>query len=486
MLMMKTTLKTKFIRYMIPSVLAQWVYTLYNMVDGIFVARGVNEIALTAVNMAFPFLTFLFAVSITFAVGTSTFAALRIGKNMEEESGRSSGKEKGVGEERGICKERGTGKGKGADKEKEIAGERDTASALFMQDIVVQLILSIVIVGICLPRIPDIAVLLGAKDQDIRMYLIEYLHWIVPFSGAFLLSYTFEILLKTDGYPRKAMQIVTTGAVLNIFLDWLFVIRLERGVAGAAFATSLSQITVTILYCVHFARAAGALHFCRFVPEPRMILKEAYNGFSAGINEFSAGLITVIFNHVITAFLTEQALVSYAMTSYINNIVICSITGISQGAQPLISTYYGRKDKESTNILKAYLFRASMLFGIISFLLCFFFGKEYILFYLKPEEEELIRYSLKVFREFTASFLFAGFNLATVGYFTAVVQSGKAFFISICRSLAMLCLSLLVLILILGGAGVFWAPLLSEMICMLFSVFLMKKKAGRLYDSTQD
>lgn len=59
MLMMKTTLKTKFIRYMIPSVLAQWVYTLYNMVDGIFVARGVNEIALTAVNMAFPFLTFL-------------------------------------------------------------------------------------------------------------------------------------------------------------------------------------------------------------------------------------------------------------------------------------------------------------------------------------------------------------------------------------------------------------------------------------------
>ena len=112
--------------------------------------------------------------------------------------------------------------------------------------------------------------------------------------------------------------------------------------------------------------------------------------------------------------------------------------------------------------------------------------EEYILFYLKPEEEELIRYSLKVFREFTASFLFAGFNLATVGYFTAVVQSGKAFFISICRSLAMLCLSLLVLILILGGAGVFWAPLLSEMICMLFSVFLMKKKAGRLYDSTQD
>ena len=88
MLMMKTTLKTKFIRYMIPSVLAQWVYTLYNMVDGIFVARGVNEIALTAVNMAFPFLTFLFAVSITFAVGTSTFAALRIGKNMEEASGR--------------------------------------------------------------------------------------------------------------------------------------------------------------------------------------------------------------------------------------------------------------------------------------------------------------------------------------------------------------------------------------------------------------
>ncbi len=63
------SLKGNFIRYIIPSILAQWVYSLYSMVDGMFVAKGVNEIALTAVNLSYPFVAFLFALSLLFAVG---------------------------------------------------------------------------------------------------------------------------------------------------------------------------------------------------------------------------------------------------------------------------------------------------------------------------------------------------------------------------------------------------------------------------------
>ena len=74
-------LKTEFFRFVIPSILSQWVYALYNMVDGMFVARGVGELALTAVNLSNPFLQFMFATSLLFAVGTSTVAAIFMGDN---------------------------------------------------------------------------------------------------------------------------------------------------------------------------------------------------------------------------------------------------------------------------------------------------------------------------------------------------------------------------------------------------------------------
>lgn len=73
------SLKRDFMRYIIPSVMAQWIFTLYTMVDGMFVALGVNEVALTAVNLSFPFLACLFSLSLLFAVGTSTIVGILLG-----------------------------------------------------------------------------------------------------------------------------------------------------------------------------------------------------------------------------------------------------------------------------------------------------------------------------------------------------------------------------------------------------------------------
>ena len=75
-----TSLKKDFMRFIVPSIAAQWVFTLYTMVDGIFVARGVSETALTAVNIAMPYTMALFSISILFAVGTSTVTAILLGE----------------------------------------------------------------------------------------------------------------------------------------------------------------------------------------------------------------------------------------------------------------------------------------------------------------------------------------------------------------------------------------------------------------------
>ena len=213
------SLKSDFLRFIIPSIIAQWVFTLYTMIDGMFVARGVSEIALTAVNLSYPFVAGLFSISILFAVGTSTVVAILLG----EKQGKK-------------------------------------ANEVFTQNIVVLIILSLVITAVVLLWLEPFALFLGATKSTLP-YVKTYIGTLAPFAICFIISYSFEILIKTDGFPKSATIIVTMGAVLNCILDYFFVMVFHWGVFGAAFATGLSQAFVIIFYLRHFLKKLGVLSF---------------------------------------------------------------------------------------------------------------------------------------------------------------------------------------------------------------------------------
>ena len=156
------SLKSDFLRFIIPSIIAQWVFSLYTMVDGIFVARGVSEVALTAVNISMPFTTGLFSVSILFAVGNSTIVAIFLGQ-----------------------------------------GEKQKANEIFTQNVVLLCILSVLITILVMIFLDPFARFLGATDR-ILPYARTYIGTIAPFSVVYILSYSFETLIKTDGYPKLA------------------------------------------------------------------------------------------------------------------------------------------------------------------------------------------------------------------------------------------------------------------------------------------
>ena len=89
----KQSIKSRFIQYVLPSVAAMWVYTIYTMADGIFVARGVGEQALAAVNLCMPMINGAFSMGILFAVGASTKASIHKGRGDTQESGRDDRRE---------------------------------------------------------------------------------------------------------------------------------------------------------------------------------------------------------------------------------------------------------------------------------------------------------------------------------------------------------------------------------------------------------
>lgn len=425
------SLKGDFLRFIIPSVIAQWVFSLYTMVDGIFVARGVSEVALTAVNIAMPFSVGLFSISLLFAVGNSTIVAILLGQ-----------------------------------------GKKEEADQVFTQNIVLLCILSMIITFLVLTFLDPFARFLGATD-NILPYAKEYIGTIAPFAIAYMLSYSFETLIKTDGYPKLATIYVTCGAVLNCILDYLLVMVFHFGVRGAAFATGVSQAAVIVLYLWHFLGPKGMIRFARFRFQPEIIWRQIRNGMSSGVTEFSSGIIIFFFNQAILAYIGEDALVSYTIISYVNTIVVMSMTGITQGAQPLISYYYGKGEPVKYGHLLKYGIVSAAVFSVAATAGCYLGAGGIVSLFLSGESAELAVYSVRVFRIFILSFLLAGYNVVIGGYFTAVERAGFATAISLTRSILALVGSLVVLTYLFGGEGIWWAPFLAESICLVMTLVML-------------
>ena len=427
------TLFGNFLRFIIPSILAQWVFTLYTIVDGIFVAKGVSEVALTAVNISMPFTTALFSISILFAVGNSTVVAILLGRKKGEE-----------------------------------------ASEAFSQNLFFLGILSIVLSVIVMLNLENFANFLGATDLT-REYVCQYVGTIAPFAIAFVFSYSFEMLIKTDGYPKKAMTIVLTGAILNVILDYLFVLIFKWGVFGASFATGLSQTVVCILYIFHFLSKKGVLRFVRFKWKTSLIIREARNGIASGLVEFSSGFYIFLFNQVILFYLNENALVSFTIIAYVNSLVVMSMAGIAQGCQPLISYYYGQNNWKNCKKLLRYCLMATGIMALAFFGTYFIGTRQIVYLFVSKTNHSLMESSVVLFRIFNFSYLIVGFNIVIGGFFTSIEKPIQAIAISFMRGFLVVALCLFTLTQIFGGWGIWWAPMVSETICLISSIILLRK-----------
>lgn len=179
MLLSGKSLKHDFIRFASATMASQVVFSLYSMVDGLMVSIGVNEYAMSAVNLAIPFTNALFSIAVLFAVGSSTLIAIFIAQEKRRE-----------------------------------------ANALFSQNFATLLTLGAVITALVLLFLEPFAYLLGA-DEITLDYVKQYILGIAPFSVCYLVSYNLEVLVKTDGYPRYALFTVIGGCLTNCVLDYI-------------------------------------------------------------------------------------------------------------------------------------------------------------------------------------------------------------------------------------------------------------------------
>ncbi|MCC5910547.1 MAG: MATE family efflux transporter [Clostridiaceae bacterium] len=428
-----TELTKRFFKYLVPSVSALWFFAIYTMVDGIFVGKGVGPLALAAVNISMPFINSVFAVALLVAIGCSTLITFYFGQHQEEKS-----------------------------------------NEIFTLNVIIISVLGITGSIFSLLFLENIAIFLGAT-QETLLYVKDYLRIIIIFSTFFMIAYSLEVLVKADGHPMYSIIFVTLAAIINIVLDYIFVIRLNYGIQGAAWATGFSQLISCIAFLLHFIVGKSNLKFTK----PKLdfdLIKSIFTiGVPASLTELSGGFSTFIFNFVIIKFIGPYGLAAFGIIMYLNNIALMTMIGINQGMQPLISFYHGKKDYENIKRLLNLGLKTALIFGLLFFISSQIFTEQLASLFISPMEKEVFKIALTALRTFSFGFLISGVNIVFSGYFTAIKETKKATIISSLRGYIFISIVLFTLPTIWQDFGIWIAPLFYEILTLSVSLTIYFK-----------
>lgn len=418
--------------------IAQIVFTVYTMVDALMVARGVSAQALAGVNIASPYVTALWAMAILFAVGTSTIVARLMGEGNDED-----------------------------------------ADQVFTQTLFVLVAFSIVFSIVTYFGAGVIGNFLGATANT-REYTVTYIRTIAPFSVFFITSYLFEILMPIDGFPKLASIVVTVGVISNCILDYVFIFIFHCGVWGAALATGLSQLFVTILYLCHFLGKRSSFKFCRFKMDWKLVGMEMWRGLPSGVAEVSPGLAVFIFVKFIGKYIGEPGLVAYSATGYVSTILIIVAVAIGQGAQPLVSYYNGAKRPDIIKQILKYEFKDVAIISVTVFALVYACAPLIIGFFIPDESAELIAYAIKAMRLFITFSLIDVYSIILSQYATALERPISGVLIAFSRTSVFLIAGILIMMKIMGSEGIWLGMTVSEIFTLAMAVSLYFMNHGYL------
>ena len=407
------------------------IFSLYSMVDGFFVSKYVGVEALSAVNLSMPFINIVFALGIIAAVGSQTMCGVFIGR-------------------KNYMK----------------------ANKIFSFNIKTVTIFSIILTVLFYFNMDTIARLLGATE-DLGPLVIEYLGNIVYFVPFLMISYNFEVMVKVDGFPRLAVATVITCGLSNVILDYVFVGLMGHGLAGAAVATGFSQVISTVVYLIHFTVGKSNLEFV----EVKFSFDTLKSIFSLGVGDFVSevgiAMIVLFYNIFIIKFLGEKSIATFSVISYVNNLALTCFAGITQGTQPLLSYYYGKKDYDSLKKLFRLATAAIFVTGVVFLAASQLFPERIFRIFLDVDKETL-SYSVESLRKFSISFMITGFNVLIAAVCVSFLKPKYSVTINILRSFVTIYLALFVLTMV-EPTLIWFASALSEAVTLIFAYYFYKR-----------
>lgn len=382
----------------VPSIVAQLVNMLYNIVDRIFIGHlpDIGANALTGVGVTFPIIMIITAFSSLIGMGGAPRAAIKMGEKNEEEA-------------------------------EEILGN------CFSSLIVISIILTIIFL-----TLNEKLLWMFGASEDTLFYGVDYLNIYVLGTIFVQISLGLNSFITTQGFAKTSMLTVVIGAIINIILDPILMFGFNMGVKGAAIATVASQ-AVSAIWVFKFLTGRNTklkikqknIKIKKSIMVPVLLL-----GISPFIMQSTESLLNISLNSSLQKYGGDIAVGSMTILSSVMQILLLPIQGLTQGAQPITSYNYGAKNNDRVKETFILLLKSCLGYATIMWLIIMIFPNIFVSLF--TNNKTLIDHTIWALRIYLAAGLVMGAQIACQQTFVAVGQAKTSMMLALLRKIVLL------------------------------------------------
>lgn len=429
------------LKFSIPAMVGMLVNALYNIVDRIFIGRGVGGVAIGGIYLGMPLMLIIMAFGMLVGIGGNTLVSIRLGQDKQDEADQ-------------------------------IAS--NSLTLLF----VIGIVLSILGFVFLEPLLK----LFGASASNIG-YAMDYLR-IILIGGTFnVVGFGMNNFIRGEGNPKIAMFTMLIGAFLNIILDYVFIFVFPLGVQGAALATIISQFVSAswVLYYFYSKKSVLSIQRKYIKLKSSIVKKIVSNGFAPFSMQIAASMVTALYNTNLQTYGGDLATSSMGVINSLTMMILMPVFGINQGSQPIMGYNYGATNYKRVKKTVIYAGLAATFITTVGFLIVLFFPVQIItLFVGKDGSKELLDIAVPGIRILLSMFPIIGFQIVSTSYFQATGRPKYAMLLSMSRQVLILIPALLIMPKIFGLTGVWMSGALADLIASIITAILIINSVRQL------
>lgn len=382
----------------LPTVAAQIINMLYNIVDRIYIGhiKGVGALALTGVGVCMPIIMIVTAFAALVGNGGAPRASIFMGK-----------------------------------------GENDSAEKTLGNCFTLQIMISVVLTAALLIWNRDLLMAFGASENTIE-YAVSYMNIYAVGTIFVQLTLGMNAFITAQGFAKTGMLSVLIGAVANIILDPIFIFGFGLGVRGAALATIISQAAscTWVLLFLFGKKTVLKIRVKNMGLQKKIILPSIALGLATFIMQASESVISVCFNSSLLKYGGDIAVGAMTILTSVMQFAMLPLQGLGQGAQPIISYNYGAKNVERVKNAFWLLLKVSLSYAVLLWAFIMIFPQGFAGMF--TSDPELLIFTKTALRIYTACLFLFGIQMACQMTFTSLGKAGSSIIVAVMRKFVLL------------------------------------------------
>ncbi len=433
------------LQYSLPAIIAMTASSLYNMIDSIFIGKGVGSMAISGLAVTFPLMNITTAFGALVGVGAATMISVRLGQR-----------------------------------------DYKTAQNVLGNVISLNVIMGVVISIFALIFLDPILYFFGASDNTIP-YARDFMQIILLGNVVTHMYFGMNAVLRASGHPKTAMYATINTVIINTILAPIFIYLFDWGIRGAATATVTSQIISLLWQIKIFSNKKELIHFKKGTYKLKSYIVKAI--ISVGLSPFlmniAACLIVILMNNSLKRYDGDYAIGAYGIVNRIIFIFVMIVMGLNQGMQPIAGYNYGAEHYGRVNeVLRKTIYCATAITSI-GFLIGMFAPE--MVASLFTNDKKLIEMAAEGFRIVVLFFPIIGFQMVASNFFQSIGLASKAIFLSLTRQLIILLPSLIFLPMWFGVDGIWFSMPLSDLLSSIIAAIMLIQQFKKFkYKSQQN